>query len=114
MKATYRTLNGRISFEVEGDAAKDLFKAIAQLQAMFDTDTACGLCSSEDICFSMRTVDGNDYYDLLCRSCHASLGFGQHKKGGTLFVKRKDQQGNILPNEGWRKWGNRTAGQDFE
>ena len=36
--------------------------------------------------------------------CGAVLGFGQHKKGGTLFPKRKDADGNWLENRGWYKY----------
>ena len=54
--------------------------------------------------FVVRNVDGNDYYELRCNDCGAVLAFGQHKKGGTLFPKRKDDEGNYLPNKGWHKW----------
>ena len=36
--------------------------------------------------------------------CGATLAFGQHKKGGTLLPKRKDENGNWLENGGWHKW----------
>ena len=51
----------------------------------------------------MRTVEGNDYFELKCTDCGAVLSFGQHKKGGTLFPKRKDESG-WLKNKGWHKW----------
>ena len=52
----------------------------------------------------VRSVEGNDYYELRCGNCGGILSFGQHKKGGTLFPKRKDDNNNYLPNKGWHKW----------
>jgi hypothetical protein len=49
-------------------------------------------------------VEGNDYFEIRCADCGAILAFGQHKKGVTLFPKRKDDDGNYLPNRGWHKW----------
>lgn len=114
MKATYRTQDGRITFDVTGETAKDLFKAIAQIQASFEADSTCGLCSSNNIQLNVRSIDDNEYYALLCVDCGATLGFGQHKKGGTLFVKRMDPHGSLLPNNGWRRWTNRQMAQEAE
>ena len=49
-------------------------------------------------------MEDNDYYEMRCLSCGAALSYGQHKKGGTLFPKRKDENGNWLDNGGWQKW----------
>ena len=46
MKAHYKTRSGRITFEVEGQTPKDLFKAIAEFQEIFESDSACGCCQS--------------------------------------------------------------------
>ena len=40
----------------------------------------------------------------------AALSFGQHKKGDTLFPKRKDEKGNWLENGGWHKWQKDQSG----
>jgi hypothetical protein len=44
-----------------------------------------------------------DYFELQCANldCGARLCFGQHQVGNTLFAKRKDGEGNPLPNRGW-------------
>jgi hypothetical protein len=36
--------------------------------------------------------------------CGAVLSYGQHKKGDTLFPKRKGEDGSWLENNGWYKW----------
>lgn len=102
MKVTY-TANDKLSFELEGSGQKEIFKELALIQEIF-SEEKCGLCQSSNIKFVVRSVEGNDYYELRCVDCGAVLGFGQHKKGGTLFPKRKDDDGNWLPNKGWHKY----------
>lgn len=104
MKANYKTRDGRIVVEVQGETVKDLFRGIAQVQEVFEAGRECGACQSQSIQFRTRSIDDNDYYELACMDCHCKLDFGQHKKGGTLFAKRKDVEGNWLPNNGWKKW----------
>lgn len=102
MKLNYK-INDKLSVEIEGAGQKEIFKELAVLQEVFGENT-CGMCSSTSIKFMSRNVDDNDYYELRCSDCGAILAFGQHKKGNTLFPKRKDDQGNYLPNKGWHKW----------
>lgn len=102
MKLTYKA-NDRLSFEIEGEGQKEVFKGLATVQEIFAEDK-CGLCSCNAIRFVVRNVEDNDYYEMRCNDCGAVLSFGQHKKGGTLFPKRKDDEGNWLPNKGWHKW----------
>jgi len=104
MKVKY-TANDKLSFEIEADGQKEVFKELATIQEIFSEDR-CGLCGGINIKFIVRNVDSNDYYELRCTDikCGAILSFGQHKKGGTLFPKRKDDENNYLPNKGWHKW----------
>lgn len=102
MKALYN-VNNKLQFEVEGKGQKDLFKELATIQEIFGEEN-CGACKKSNIKFVVRNVEDNDYYELRCNECGASLSFGQHKKGGTLFPKRKDDQNNYMPNRGWYKW----------
>jgi len=50
----------------------------------------------------------NEYFELYCngpgklRGCKKA--FGQNKKGGGLFPRHKDGDGNWLPDNGWMKW----------
>lgn len=108
MKLKYK-VSDKLEFELEGAGQKEVFKELATIQEIFGEEK-CGLCGSTNFKFVVRNVDGNDYYELRCgeSKCKAILAFGQHKKGGTLFPKRKDDDNNYLPNNGWHKWKKET------
>lgn len=89
--------------EIEEDGQKEIFKKLSSIQEIFG-EAECGMCKNTNLRFAVRSVEGNDYYELKCPKCGANLAFGQHKKGGTLFPKRKDEKGEYLPNRGWYKW----------
>jgi hypothetical protein len=110
MEASYKTRSGRMMFKVEGQSPKQLFHAIAELQSVFEADTKCGCCESMNLRVSVRNIEDNDYYELLCEDCNASLSFGQKRSGNTLFPKRKDSDGTLLPNRGWKVWRSIPAG----
>jgi hypothetical protein len=103
MKVRYKALAGKLEFEVEGSTEKELFKSIAKLEEVFRGEP-CGLCKKNNIRLQVRTVEDNDFFELKCEDCNATLSFGQHKKGGSLFPKRKDKDDKWLPNKGWSKW----------
>lgn len=102
MKVIFKP-SAKLEFELEGSGQKEIFKELATVQEIFSEDK-CGACKKDDIKFVVRNVEDNDYYEMRCLSCGAALSFGQHKKGGTLFPKRKDENGNWLENGGWHKW----------
>ena len=102
MKAKYK-VGDKLEFELDGAGQKELFKEIASIQEIFG-ENKCGICGSKNIKSIVRVVDDNEYYELRCMDCGAILSYGQHKKGGTLFPKRKDSDGNYMPNNGWHKW----------
>lgn len=102
MKVIYKP-NDKLQFELEGSGQKEIFKELAIIQEVF-SEEKCGLCGSTNFRFVVRNVDGNDYYELRCQDCGGILAFGQHKKGGTLFPKRKDDNNNWLDHGGWHKW----------
>jgi len=106
MKAHYRAAGGRLTFEVQGETPKELFAQIAALQDVFDAENVCGICGSSEIRFQHRHVEDFDYYELQCMAgeCRGRFQFGQHKKGGGLFPKRKDDDGHFLPNRGWARY----------
>ena len=107
MKVTYTTKNERLTTEIEGDSPRDIFASIAKFQEVFE-ETTCGKCGSENLRFVVRNVDDNFYFEIRCMDCGARLAFGSHKKGGGLFPKRKDAEGNWLPDNGWVKWNPKT------
>ena len=102
MKVLYKA-NDKLTFELEGSGQKEVFKELATIQEIF-AEESCGLCNKSSIKFVVRSVEGNDYYEMRCTDCGATLAFGQHKKGGTLFPKRRDDDNNWLPNRGWHKY----------
>ena len=104
MKITYQTKNKRLQVELEANTVKDAFKELAEFQDVFDEEQ-CGLCKSDTIKFQVRTVDGNDYFEMRCLACGARLSFGQHKVGDSLFPKRKKDDGTFdREHKGWYKW----------
>ena len=104
MRVTYTTSDGRLKVEVEGQTQKGIFKRIARFNEVFEAEP-CGLCSNEDTQFSVRTIDGNDYYEKKCTKCHATLSYGQMKEGGRLFPKRKKDDGTWdTEHRGWYRW----------
>jgi hypothetical protein len=113
MKAHYRTANGRLTFEVQGETVKNVFREISLVQEVFDAESECGCCKGKDIRFQSRQVDDYDFYELSCGNveCRARFAFGQAKKGGGLFPKRKDEDGKWLPNHGWSKYEPKKSGR---
>ncbi len=104
MKINYTTNNKRLNVEIATDSVKDTFKKLAEFQEVFD-ESCCGLCQNQDLQFVVRTVDGNDYYELKCKKCFAKLAYGQHKAGGSLFPKRKLSDGTYdKESKGWHRW----------
>lgn len=108
MKIRYQDSNGSFSVELEGDTQKDLFSNLAKFQEIFG-ETSCGKCGSTNLKFVVRNVDDNEYYEIRCLDCGARLQFGCNKKGGGLFPKKKDENGNWLPDRGWVKYNKSTG-----
>ncbi len=104
MIARYRTKNGQITFELNGQDAKDVFRQLASVQEVFDVEHKCGMCNSQDIRFLARKVDKFDFYELECRECRARFAFGQSLDKVSLFPKRKDEDGKWLQNGGWSRY----------
>ena len=108
-KATIRYNTGTgYQIEVAADDVRSAVKSMAELQEFFG-QTECGKCHAKQLlAFHRQDKDGNDYYSLSCAACGAKLDFGQHRTGGTLFVRRKDREGNWLPDNGWLVWQRKT------
>lgn len=96
-------VNDKLTLKISAEGQKELFKDLSTVQEIFG-ENSCGMCGSTDIKYVVRTVDGNDYFELRCNKCGAILSFGQHKKGGTIFPKRKDADGKWLEHRGWHKY----------
>ena len=111
MKINYTNSTGRISAEIIADTQVEVFEQLAHFQEIFD-ESACGKCGSENIRFQVRTVEDNLYYELRCLDWGAKLAFGTMKKGGSLFPRRKDKEGNWLNDRGWVKWNPDTQQEE--
>jgi hypothetical protein len=102
MKLKYK-INDKVELEIEGEGQKEVFKELSAVQEIFG-EKECGLCKKQNLKFVVRNVESNDYFEIRCGDCGGILSFGQHKKGGTLFPKRKGENNEYLPNNGWHKW----------
>jgi len=113
MKVTY-TLDNGLTVELEGKSQTDIWQQLAEFQEAFG-DTTCAakikgeIVKSNKVKFVRRTIDDNDYYELVCVDSESPLffykkSFGQHKKGGTLFPKRDVPEGCIPGLNGWHKY----------
>lgn len=109
LEAQYKTSNGRLVFKLTAENAKAMFQEIARVQDVFEAESACGACNSENIRFVARKVEDYDYYELQCLDCGAAFRFGQSKTGNNLFPKRKDEKGMLLPDRGWQKYSKQLA-----
>lgn len=98
----------RIIVTLEADKQSDMFEELSKVSEVFG-QTNCGACQSEDIVYVTREVDENKYFELRCKKCGARLAFGQNKKGGGLFPRRKDKDNNWLENKGWTKWDGKKS-----
>lgn len=86
MKVEYVSANKRLKVSFEGNE-KELFKQLAHFQEVFEKNNVCGKCNSDEVTFSTRNVEGNDYYEKVCGKCGHKFQYGQNKKGDTLFPK---------------------------
>ena len=97
MKARY-SISNQLLFEGEGDNPKEVFRSIAEIQDAFEADKSCGLCEGA-IQFRVRTVDKNEFFELVCRNCQGTLALGQTKDGERLYPKRKGEESH----RGWEE-----------
>lgn len=107
MTARYLTTNRQLTFEITGATQQEVFEELAKIQEVFDTETSCGVCGGSRIKYQHRNVQGNDFHELVCleSTCRARFSFGHSKQDkGALFPKRKDKDGNWIPNRGWEKY----------
>lgn len=103
MRIRYTVTNGRLEFGSDVSTTKEAFEWLSTIQEIFEEET-CGLCGGNHLHYDVREYDGNNYYKLACRDCGGTLDFGQRRDGSNLFIKRKDAEGNTLPNRGWYRY----------
>ena len=111
MSAKVRMQIGKVWLETDSMSAKDAISALSEYAEVF-SQTTCGECQSDNVRPSHRQAQGYDFYEMLCLACGARLQFGQRRDGGCLFPKRKDTDGNWLPNGGWSKYQPKQTNHD--
>jgi hypothetical protein len=90
MKATYKTLNGKLLLEFEAQTTEDLVENLANIQEVCEQEK-CTHCEGTDFKYIYRTVDGSKYHELKCKNCHWKLGFSITKKGSrNLYARRSN------------------------
>lgn len=102
-----------VDLEADGDTHKEIFSQLAAMSEVF-RDEACGLCGKHNSSLVVRRVPDPkskgkkefEYFErrCLCKDCGGRLAYGQHNEGGSLFPKRKGEDGKPLPHHGWFKW----------
>jgi len=100
-----------LEISVDAEGVKPAIQALSPFMEVFGEDE-CVRCGCRTIRFEHRKKDDYNYYSAVCcgDKCGAKLDFGQKREGGTLYPKRKDKDGNWLPNRGWLKWGEKADG----
>ncbi len=116
MKIRYTSSDKRLTFEFESPGVKEAFEDIAAVQEIFEQDV-CGNpnCGSTNLRFSKRDIEGNGYYEVVCKDCDHKLAFGQRKVGGALFPKRvntKTKKPIGTFGNGWHKYVSKEELED--
>jgi hypothetical protein len=108
MTAKLSLLNRQLVVESTGTDVKSIFRELAQMAEVFGADSVCGACNSPDIRLAYRAPTGYEYFTLRCNSCDAELNFSQRKDGTGLFPRRKDEEGRMLADKGWKRFTGRA------
>ena len=111
-------LNDRVTAVAEASEMTEIFEQLAHLAEVFGNMTARKEKyndgkSYNDVYPVVRTDDkDNKYYELHSRYTPMKKAFGCNKKGGGLFPKRKDKEGNYLPDNGWMIFNKETKEEE--
>lgn len=97
---------------VEGDDIKVCFDQLSSAMEIFG-EVRCGACDCTDVRFATREAKGFTFREAQCRECGCSLSFGVKKSDGSLYPRRKDENGNWLENHGWVKFQRQGGGEPF-
>ena len=84
-------------FDIDAANLKETFRELAEIQEVFEADKVCGRCGHDAIQYRVRTIDKNEFFELVCRECQSTLPLGQTKDGERLYPKRKGDH------DGWQE-----------
>lgn len=122
MQVTVEVAKG-LTLTVEGDTHKQVFEKLGQpgWVEVF-TPESCGYCKNPNTQFVVRKSKSTDpkkkkgeftYYERVCTKCWAKLSYGQHQEGGSLYPKRKLENGEYdKEHRGWKKYEKKEEGAD--
>ncbi len=110
MQIKYTTADGRLEFAVDVADDKQAFAAIGKIQEVFEDtpETINGIkVSPEDIKYRARVNGKYTFFEKFYKGDNKDLrgyykAYSQSDDG--LYPKRKDADGNWLPDNGWSKW----------
>tara|TARA_Y100000385_G_C12628064_1_gene439996 strand:- start:12 stop:389 length:378 start_codon:yes stop_codon:yes gene_type:complete len=100
------TTIGNYTVEVEGATTEELFDNMAEMSELLSCGAHCGKSGATDTVMRKRTSGDYVFYEWFCVSSGAALALGRTKAGG-FFPKRKNKEGDYLPDNGWQTWGDR-------
>ena len=100
MRLTYR--GSQFTLEVEVGSLKEALACLSEFGGVIG-QSVCGACGSDRVRYVVREAQSYTFYECACCDCSARLSFGQ-TKDGRLYPRRKDKDGNWLPNNGWVKF----------
>lgn len=103
MQIQYK-VNDSVTLIEEADTQVEAFKVLSGIHEVFGVQE-CGVCQAS-VYPRVRVVEDNAYHEMVCSNykCKATLAYGQTKKGGFLFPKRRDKDGKWIPNNGFTRW----------
>jgi hypothetical protein len=92
------------SFSTEGENLNEVVLNSKKLS--FGDITSCGMCGSADLELSAHIAQDKYHYTYIrCKSCKATLNFGQQQKDKDIFYLRTVEQnnnGNIYKVYDWK------------
>jgi hypothetical protein len=110
MQVTYKTADGRLTFTFDATNDKEVFARIGSIQELYEDGTV-EIDGEEvpetDVRYRCRTVGKFSFPEKFYKGNNAALrgyykAYSEGENG--LYPKRKDKDGNWLPNGGWTKW----------
>ena len=79
-------VNDKLTLKISAEGQKELFKDLSTVQEIFG-ENSCGMCGSTDIKYVVRTVDGNDYFELRCAVLFCRLDSTKREEQYSLSVR---------------------------
>jgi len=97
VRVTYTAGSVTIASEVKTLAeAMEFAGSIAEVFA-----EKCGCCGSNDIRLGFQSYQDKQFRKLICNKCTANCLIFSNRDNGSVWIARKDKDGQKLPSNGW-------------